>query len=126
VYRKFGNALMIVALLSAMGARWTVLQSIAWTTMLADNLGTCSLGEAVHKTFDGRHPCCLCKAIAEGKKSEEKKDFTPALQRLEFPLLKAGIAVIAPAEIKPAATADTFADLLPRQPPTPPPRGLFV
>jgi hypothetical protein len=126
VYRKFGNAVMILAVLSAMGAHWTVLQSIAWTTMLADNLGRCSLSEAVHQTFDGRHPCCLCKAIAEGKKSEEKKDFTPASQRLEFPLLKEGIAVIAPAVIAPAAPADTFADLLSQKPPTPPPRGLFV
>ena len=36
--------------------------------MLADNLTTHSFGAALQRTFDGKHPCPLCKAIAEGKK----------------------------------------------------------
>jgi hypothetical protein len=50
---------MIAAVLAGLGLHWTVLQSIAWTTMLADHLRADSLAEAVQKTFDGEHPCCL-------------------------------------------------------------------
>ena len=52
--------------------------------MLARNLQTASVGEAVAKTFDGEHPCCLCKAIAAAKKSEKKKEFVPSWKPLEF------------------------------------------
>jgi len=117
---------MILAMCAALGAHWTVLQSIAWTTMLADNLGSCSFGEAVHKTFDGDHPCCLCKAIAAGKKSEEKKEFTSHPQRLEYPPLKQGLAVIAPADFGLVPLAHAFGRSLTQKPPTPPPRSLFV
>ena len=40
--------------------------------MLTQNLRTGSLEDAVTKTFDGQHPCCLCKQIAAGKKSESE------------------------------------------------------
>src|SRR5690349_4015791 len=67
VLRKLGHVLLIVALLSASGTHWLVLQSVAWTTMLASNLRTSSLGEALERTFDGRHPCRLCRQIAKDR-----------------------------------------------------------
>jgi hypothetical protein len=117
---------MILAMLAAMGTHWTVLQSIAWTTMLADNLGRCSLSEAVQKTFDGEHPCCLCKAIAAGKKSEQKKEFTPCAQRLEYTPLNGSLALFAPSDFQLLPRADASAVSLSQKPPTPPPRGIFV
>jgi len=33
---------------------------------------TCSVSEALSKTFDGKHPYRLCKQIAAAKKSEKK------------------------------------------------------
>jgi hypothetical protein len=94
--------------------------------MLADNLSTCSFIEAVQKTFDGKHPCCLCKAIAAGKKSEQKKEFTVQLQKFEFPLVKENLALIGPSDYQLVLQADTFADSLPQKPPTPPPRSIFA
>ena len=32
------------------------------------------LSKALEKTFDGKHPCTLCKEIAKEKRSEKKKD----------------------------------------------------
>ena len=72
---RFSKFLLVVALVTTTGLHWAMLQSVAWTTMLADNLRTQSLAEAVTHTFDGRHPCCLCNAIAAGRKSEKKKEF---------------------------------------------------
>ena len=68
-----------------LGAHWALLQTVAWTTMLADNLRTHSLSESVARTFDGKYPCPICKAIAAGKKSEKKNEFTLQTQKLEFP-----------------------------------------
>ena len=76
---------MLVAVLTATGTHWSLLQSIAWTRMLAANLRTDSFTAAVQKTFDGNHPCALCKTIAAGKQAEQKKEFTAPLQKFEFP-----------------------------------------
>ena len=40
MFRKLGHILLIVALLAAVGGHWIVLQSVAWTNMLAGNLRT--------------------------------------------------------------------------------------
>ena len=39
--------------------------------MLVKNARTCSLAEAVKKTFDGEHPCALCRAINSGHMAEK-------------------------------------------------------
>ena len=75
---------MIVAALSAMGTHWLALQSVAWTTMLAENLHTASWDRAVRCTFDGKHPCCLCKEIAKNEQSEKKSDVQVELKKLEY------------------------------------------
>src|SRR5262249_27173758 len=67
------------------GFHWAFLQSLAWTTMLADHLRTESFVVSVKKTFDGAHPCRLCKQIAAGKHTEEKKsEVTFPVKKLEF------------------------------------------
>jgi len=63
---------VVAALVLITGAHWAALQTVAWTTMLANNLRTQSVSEAVSHTFDGEHPCPLCRAIAAAKKSEKK------------------------------------------------------
>ena len=118
--------MLIVAVLAATGAHWNVLQSIAWTRMLADNLTTCSFTEALQKTFDGKHPCCLCKVIAAGKKSEQKKEFTAPIQKFEFPPVNTKLILIVPVDFRLVLPAGTCAVALSQPPPTPPPRGLFV
>src|SRR4051794_17579576 len=84
VFVRLGNIFLIVALLAATGTHWALLQSVAWTTMLAGNLRTGSFSEAVQKTFDGKHPCNLCKEIKTGQRSEKKPKFSYSLHKLEF------------------------------------------
>ena len=123
---RFGKFLVVVALVTTTGLHWAALQSVAWTTMLADNLRTQSLTEAVQHTFDGKHPCCLCKAIAAGRKSEQKKEFTAPMQKLEFPPVKDDFVLIAPSWFQLLPQANTYADSLTQKPPTPPPRVIFA
>lgn len=118
--------MMIVALLAATGTHWAALQSVAWTTMLANNLQSGSFTMALEKTFDGRHPCPLCKAIAAGKSAEQKADFTLNLKKLEYPPAPKSFVFVAPAQFELVPQLNIFADSLTHSPPTPPPRSFFA
>ena len=121
--RRFGNILMLVAVLAATGTHWSLLQSVAWTRMLAANLRTDSFTAAVQKTFDGNHPCALCKAIAAGKQTEQKKECTPPMPKSEFPPVAEVFALVVPLNFRLISIADISADLLTHRPLTPPPRS---
>ena len=123
---RFGKIFVIVALIATTGLHWVALQSVAWTTMLADNLRTHSITEAVTQTFDGRHPCCLCKAIVAAKKSEKKSEFTLQVQKLEFPPAKANPVLIAPSDFQLLPQVNFFTESLTQKPLIPPPRGLLA
>ncbi len=113
---------MILALVIGMGGHWVVLQSAAWARMLVDYSRDASLAVAIEKTFDGQHPCSLCKRIDQVEKSQ-----------------KSGTATQPPLEIKAVLTTSLqvaefsgermiFGRFVPRQavwqtqPPTPPPQ----
>ncbi|MEI9960299.1 MAG: hypothetical protein WDM76_03960 [Limisphaerales bacterium] len=119
MFVRLGHVLMIVALLAATGGHWAALQTVAWTTMLAENLHSGSVSDALVKTFDGRHPCPLCKAITAGKESEKKSEFTPQLKKLEYPPAPEKVVLIAPAEFQILPTIQFSAEALTHQPPTP-------
>jgi hypothetical protein len=116
---------MIATLVATVGAHWALLQSVAWTTMLADNLRFGSVSEAVSRTFDGKHPCPLCKAIAAGRKSEKKREFAPSAQKFEFPLAQTAALPPTPAVFELVAAAHHFVEAPALQPPSPPPRSRF-
>lgn len=116
--------MLLAAMLAATGTHWILLQSVAWTTMLARNLAETSLVRAVDRTFDGRHPCPLCKAIARGKQAEKKSAFPLELKKFEFFHARENFAFIAPNNdfwLLPDQNA--FAASLTRSPPSPPPRA---
>ena len=123
---RLGKFLVVLSLAATLGAHWALLQSVAWTTMLADNLRTHSLSESVTRTFDGKYPCPICKAIAAAKKSEKKNEFTLQVQKLEFPPVKENPTLFAPSDFRLLPQANTFAESLTQKPLTPPPRGFFA
>ena len=68
VFRNIGLVLAALALFSIAGGHWAVLQSVAWVEMLHDYAQkTGSVAVAVEQTFDGAHPCELCREIATSK-----------------------------------------------------------
>ena len=117
---------MIAALVATMGAHWALLQSAAWTTMLADNLRTHSLSESVARTFDGKYPCPICRVIAAGKKSEQKKEFTSPIQKLEFSPVAENFVLFAPSHFRLLPQVNFFSESFTQKPLTPPPRESFV
>ena len=126
VFVRFGKIFVIVALITTTGAHWAALQSVAWTTMLADNLRTHSLSESVSRTFDGNYPCPICRAIAAARQSEKKSEFLAQTQRMEFPPVNENFALIAPSHFQLLPAANVFAESLNQPPPTPPPRSFLA
>jgi hypothetical protein len=114
---------MVLALACSIGLHWAFLQTFAWTTMLVDNLATTSFSAALQRTFDGEHPCALCKAIAEGRKSEKKADTFLRLKKFEGLSAAVVITVPPPASFPTIDAPNASLEAVSQAPPTPPPRA---
>ena len=127
MFARAGKFLIIAALVVTTGAHWAALQTVAWTMMLAVNLSSQpSLAKAVSETFDGRHLCPLCKAIAAAKKSEKKSEAVSLALKLEFPPVAEKINLFPPARFELQPQADAFAKNFFPKPPLQPPRCFFA
>lgn len=122
VVRTFAHSLLIVALSAMIGGHWIFLQSVAWTSMLSQNLRTASLSEAIGKTFDGRHPCRLCKAIQAGKQSENKSEAPAPLKKVEFVSIRPVFRFHAPQSFTVLPVGVELLSSTAHRPPVPPPR----
>jgi len=116
---------MIVAVLAATGTHWLALQSVAWTTMLAGNLQTASWHRAVQRTFDGKHPCCLCREIAKDQQSEKKSDVQADLKRLDYSYSSFEFVFCAPSSFYEVRAANDAAISFIQPPSLPPPKELL-
>ena len=115
--------LIALALAGSIGLHWAFLQAIAWAGMVITYSHDASLSEAVVKTFDGKHPCVLCKQIAKGKQSERKPDIKFDSGKLEFPFVPVVFQFIAPSYFWQVTGADNAVHSLTHAPPRPPPRN---
>ena len=122
MFRRMGQWLTVLTLVFATGGHWAFLQSIAWVRMTADFSRTDSWSVALKKTFDGRHPCNLCKAVTEGKRAEKREAALKVDIKLDFFLGAQGLALTppTPADVNfPPPLRDARGG---DAPPTPPPR----
>ena len=75
------RTLTALLLVLTLGLHWAMLQSVAWVGMIVTYSRDASLTEAINKTFDGQHPCKMCKVIkqarAEEKQKEQKQNVKP-------------------------------------------------
>jgi hypothetical protein len=126
VFARIGKCLVVTALVLSMGLHWAALQTVAWAAMLANNLETNSLCCALCKTFDGKHPCCMCKAIAAAKAAQKKSEAVASALKLECTPLADGAKLAPQAQFEKVARTNTFAESLPSKPPVPPPRQFFA
>jgi len=126
MFARRGKILVIALLVLTTGAHWAALQTVAWTNMLANNLRHDSFAEAVSKTFDGEHPCCLCKAIAAAKKSAKKSEAMSSVLKMEFPPIAEKLDLLPPFRFELIPQRSLFAELLSSPPPFPPPRTCFA
>jgi hypothetical protein len=86
--RLLGCFVMIAALFLSAGGHLVLLQGVAWVTMVKDYSRTGSLSQAVGKTFDGKHPCPLCKKIAAQRVQDERAPITVKVDKKAEVFLK--------------------------------------
>jgi hypothetical protein len=125
VPRILSHALLIIAVLTATGSHWVLLQSMAWTGMLANHLRTNPLIQAVERTFNGKDPCTLCKHISKGKQSEKKSEFK-AQKKMECVFDDHPIVLSAPCQFRLLPELNSLPATVPHSPPVPPPRTLLA
>ncbi|MCX6958868.1 MAG: hypothetical protein NTW91_00960 [Verrucomicrobia bacterium] len=101
--RPIMTMVMALALFMVAGGHWAMLQSVAWAGMVKDFSRTGSIAEAVTKTFDGKHPCSMCKKIAAAQAHEEKAPVTVKIDK------KAEVFVKAPGSELPTPVSRPFA-----------------
>ena len=70
---RLRNWVVVIGLVLVTGGHWAVLQSVAWVGMTIQYTRSENLTAALQKTFDGQHPCKLCKAVQEGRQAEQKQ-----------------------------------------------------
>ena len=64
--------------------------------MLVERTQTASLEEAVKTTFDGAHPCALCKRIADEKQKEQQPEQTMLKVKLDVICESRVVAIFPP------------------------------
>jgi hypothetical protein len=83
------------------------------------------LREALVKTFDGKHPCALCKEIAKDRRSEKKTDSSPPIRKLEFSYSPAAFVFAAPSYYWETSWPQQAWAAHAQAPPVPPPKQLL-
>jgi hypothetical protein len=84
--------MLALAVCASIGLHWAALQTVAWTQMLVTYSQNAALGEAVKKTFDGEHPCELCRLVQHGQNEEKKQDSAPLTKKLDAVLVIRDVA----------------------------------
>jgi hypothetical protein len=82
VWSRFSRVMLVLVLSLSLGAHWAVLQTVAWTGMLLSYSRAAGFAAGVSATFDGKHPCQLCRIIKQAREAEDK----PAPQDQSNPL----------------------------------------
>ena len=114
---------VVLTLTLWLGAHWMFLQSVAWVGMVVNYSHDATLTEALSKTFDGQHPCKLCKFVQQGKTTEKKQDTQKPMKELgKFLPAGRAFALCPPAFAQRIFGAPNHADLRSEPPPSPPPK----
>src|SRR5262249_48382876 len=98
-------------------------QVVAWTGMVISYSQDAPLAEAVVKTFDGKHPCNLCKKISNGKRSEKKSEYQFEAGKVKFANTAVSFVFNAPLSFWEVGERHCVPNLLTHAPPIPPPRS---
>lgn len=122
MFPRLARFLVLIAAVQILGGHWAVLQTVAWAKMIVDYAQRDSLGAAVVKTFDGRHPCGLCKVIEKGKGNDQRPDSLVVIRKVE--LFYAAVPVLVPPQGESwlLSAAERFSTRRVEQPAVPPPR----
>jgi hypothetical protein len=84
--RHLAKCLVIGTLFVSVGGHFALLQTLAWGNMLISYSRDASFAEAARRTFDGEHPCEMCKLVKKSRENEERKPLVKAEAKLDVVL----------------------------------------
>jgi hypothetical protein len=96
MFARIGRCVIALTLCSSIGGHWFCLQSVAWTRMIVTYSQHCSFGTAIARTFDGDHPCDLCKHISKVRETEKKHDTQRSVDKTDLICTTRGIVLLPP------------------------------
>lgn len=117
-----GKFAVVVLLVLATGGQWFLLQSLAWVQMTVNYAQTDSFSTALQKTFDGKHPCALCKLVKRGKAAEREHGQTAPQTKFDFHLMTGSCGLVPPRPLRHFTPLLADAVLRAEAPALPPPR----
>lgn len=74
------------------------LQAVAWVRMAIAYSQTEGIGAGIKKTFDGEHPCPICKAIAKKTSTQQNETANLSLAKIYLQCPKSRTRLFPPAE----------------------------
>lgn len=119
---RLTKVLVVLTLTFSLRAHWLALQTVAWFGMVVNYSQTAPLHEAFTKTFDGKHPCQLCKLVREGKAKEQKQDVLKTLTKFDLLAATNELMPVAPVPFPLVMAVPQSGSVWRDRPPTPPPR----
>lgn len=111
-----------VVLALSLGLHWTLLQSVAWVSMVVQYSAEAPIAVALLRTFDGKHPCQICEVVQTGANAEREQSdrFSPEKQDVLFQ--SCCVVVNHPDLPVPVYPLSAFSSSSATAPPKPPPR----
>jgi len=81
---RFAQVILVFAVFCMVNGPDFIAQGFAWGTMIIDYSTRDTVVEAVLKTFDGSHPCKICKRVDEQQGGETKRMIETSLRKLHL------------------------------------------
>jgi hypothetical protein len=125
VFRCIGRIVTIFGLYCTIGLHWFTLQSVAWTSMIIDYSKRGTFCQAIVQTFDGAHPCSLCRVVNKANSTEKKSNLQLLTPKIDMICTKRAVPVVPPIPYVDYAAGDFSVFKIGESPPVPPPRNSF-
>ncbi len=120
--RRLAHWLLVLALSFSIGLQWAVMQSAAWVGMVISYSQEGTLSEALTKTFDGEHPCALCKAVQSSESSPKKQNSPHRVIKFELAITEQQLFFFPPRMMTAMTPIVSMEEGFTAGPPIPPPR----
>ena len=81
---RFHRVLIVCLLGWSLGFQWFSLQAVAWGSMLVQKTVQSDWKDAVQTTFDGQHPCELCRVVQSSQAEDDAPSVPLRVPQLEW------------------------------------------
>jgi hypothetical protein len=120
--RVWKSTFLLILVFWVTGGQWLLLQSVAWVHMVRDFSQSQTLCQALSKTFDGNHPCPLCRFIQKEKSAQSSAKTFISFQKNPFLAVPFAVLSVIFLYLSSAPSFQSTLSSLLSPPPSPPPK----